>query len=357
MNARKLPVVTVITVCFNLLKNNREACFSQCLESVNSQDYPEVEHLVIDGGSQDGTVEVLAHYAERGWIRYISEPDSGIYDAMNKGIRLAKGKYIAFLNSDDFWHRRDAVSASVEALERSDAAFSYAPRTIVNEDGSFRCTETADPGVFPCIMPFCHQTMFTRIDVLRRLGNFDAEHYRSAADYDLVCRILLSGERGVYVPLNFTSFRLGGFSVADDALSGGECQQIRSRLLGSEAASLLNRGQMNDDLLQRIMELVHPRVCMAIMRCFTPVSPGLFCLTHGLSRQPSGTAVAPAACCCVQKKYLLLGAVPILRIKTKASRTDFFLFGILPLLRIRNKKDRRIYYAFFILPLLLMQYR
>ena len=138
-HTNEAPLVTVITVCYNLLKNGRAGHFRQCLKSVSTQDYPAIEHLVIDGASQDGTVEQLEQYARQGWIRYISEPDTGIYDAMNKGIRLARGKYIAFLNSDDFWHRQDAVSASVAALEQKEAAFSYAPRTLVHTDGSFHC--------------------------------------------------------------------------------------------------------------------------------------------------------------------------------------------------------------------------
>ena len=158
MKAKEHPLVTVITVCFNLVSNGRAGQFEQCLRSVHAQDYPQVEHLVIDGGSQDGTLELLQKYAALGWIRYVSEPDSGIYDAMNKGIRLAGGKYVAFLNSDDYWHHRRAVSASVAALEQGNAAFSYAPRTIVQENGihtyaPLHCAVYADNraiGFFPC---------------------------------------------------------------------------------------------------------------------------------------------------------------------------------------------------------------
>lgn len=350
-------MVTVITVCYNLQANGRAGHFRQCIKSVHSQDHPAVEHLVVDGASQDGTVELLEAYARRGWIRFISEPDSGIYDAMNKGIRMARGKYIAFLNSDDFWHRRDAVSASVTALEESGAAFSYAPRTIVREDGSFYCTESAGLGVFPCLMPFCHQTMFTRKDILLRLGGFDDVHYRSAADYDLVFRLLLSGEKGVYVPLNFTSFRLGGFSVSDDSLSGRECHYVRRRLLGKRAAAQLKCGQMDDNLMLRIQELVHPRVAVDMLRCFTKNSPAHYCLTNGLTRYPVETLNPPATCCCKRMEYLLFGILPLLREKRKPTRTDFYLFGFIPLLRLRRKRNILHFRALFILPILALQNR
>ena len=94
--------ISVITATFNLIKNGREAFFRQMVESVQRQTCRNVEHLIVDGGSSDGTVQMLEELASAGKIRYISEPDKGIYDAMNKGAALAAGELITFLNSDDF---------------------------------------------------------------------------------------------------------------------------------------------------------------------------------------------------------------------------------------------------------------
>ncbi len=353
-----LPLVTVVTVCFNLIEQHRDQAFKMCLKSVHSQDYPAVEHLVIDGNSTDGTLCLLQRYAERGWIRFISEPDNGIYDAMNKGIRLARGKYVAFLNSDDFWHRKNAVSVSVAALEHSNAVFSYAPRTIVHEDGSFYCTESACLGVFPGLMPFCHQTMFTRRDVLLRFGGFDFVHYRSAADYDLVFRLLLSGERGVYVPNNFTTFRLGGFSVTGETLSMRECQQIRSRLLGKRAARLLEQGKMDENLMLRLQETVHPRVALDIQRSYASHEGGVYWLRQGLVRQfakQEKMVVLPPS---VKKsvRYYIFQCIPILSCKLRPSRKDWFLFQFLPLLRERIRGNVVKYYLCFLLPVLSRRY-
>lgn len=353
MNTGTFPVVTVVTVCFNLLKNERRSCFAQCLSSVQRQDYPNIEHLVIDGASQDGTVGMLREYEQKGYLRLISEPDSGIYDAMNKGIRQARGKYVVFLNSDDFWHDEKAVSASVEALERTDAAFSYAPRTIVREDGSFLCTESAALGVFPCLMPFCHQTMFTRRDVLQQMQGFDSLRYRSAADYELVLRILLNGFRGVYVPLNFTSFRLGGFS-AEDTLSQCECRAARSRLLGEDSAAMLESGCVDDDLWNRLSEMVHSSVALDMVRCFTPDGPGRYRVAYNLARQYAGNN-QPVAGCIINKHcvdWRLFRVIPLLRIKMRPTRTDVLLLCFLPLLRIRNRGRRRAYYLFWLIPFL-----
>jgi glycosyltransferase involved in cell wall biosynthesis len=93
--------VTVITVSYNLIENDREETFNDCLKSVHSQTHKNIEHIVIDGASTDGTIDLIKKYADKGWITYLSEPDRGVYDAMTKGVNLAKGEYIYFLNTDD----------------------------------------------------------------------------------------------------------------------------------------------------------------------------------------------------------------------------------------------------------------
>lgn len=350
----EMPLVTVVTVCFNLFENNRVENFEQCCDSVQFQDYPRLEHLVVDGGSTDGTTELLEVRATAGRLRYISEPDAGIYDAMNKGIRLARGKYIVFLNFVAFWHHRAAVSESVAALERSGAAFSYASCTIVNEEGSFVCTEAAGLGVFPNLMPFCLQTMFTRSDILLQYKEFDDKHYRCAADYDLVFRLLLGGEHGVYVPLNFTSFRLGGFSVAGDDLSQHECRMVRQRLLGKRAARVLNHGYLDDDLMLRLTQHVHPSVALDLLRCYVQASPGRYHLAYGLVRQDKDGVPAGAlgACGCVEETWCLFNLLPLVVCKVRPPRRDYLLAGFLPLLRICRKPARTSWRLFFIIPLL-----
>lgn len=102
-NGSSIPLVTVITVTYNLIKGKREKFIIQCLESVHNQRYSNIEHIVIDGASDDGTLPLLKKYESLGWIKLFSEPDTGIYDAMNKGILKANGKYVSILNSDDFF--------------------------------------------------------------------------------------------------------------------------------------------------------------------------------------------------------------------------------------------------------------
>lgn len=217
----KKPLVTIVTITFNLKKNGREETFRQCLESVHNQTYKNIEHIVIDGASTDGTIDLIKEYADKGWVKYISEPDTGIYNAMNKGIKMAKGKYIAFLNSDDFYHGKEGVAKTVEALEESQADFSYAPTIMLDEDGK---NDEKHPHCRPNIknvfyvMPFCHQTMFTRRDILLKENLFD-DSFKSAGDYDLVIRLCLKRYKSVFVKDVFTTYRWGGFSIALNDIS------------------------------------------------------------------------------------------------------------------------------------------
>ena len=217
-----MPRVSVITVVYNLIKNGRRDFMLANLHSVHGQAYDDIEHIVVDGASTDGTVEWLSEYVDKGWIKLITEPDNGVYDAMNKGIRNATGKYVAFLNSDDFWYSKNGVSCSVSALESSQADYSFAPSYTIHNEIPVQRVNACIGAVF-FRMPFCHQTMFTKRDVLLAEGGFDNDNFHSAADFNLIQRINLRHYRGVFVPTNFTAYRHGGMSAEDHATSDREC--------------------------------------------------------------------------------------------------------------------------------------
>ena len=117
------PLVTVITITFNCIKYGRKETLIQSIESVQNQDYENFEHIIIDGASSDGTLELLQSYPH---LKVFSEPDNGVYDAFNKGVKRANGKYIVFVNSDDYFSTNKAISLSVDALEKENADYSYA---------------------------------------------------------------------------------------------------------------------------------------------------------------------------------------------------------------------------------------
>lgn len=220
------PLVTVITVVFNLIESGRANCILDCIKSVNNQTCKNVEHIIIDGASVDGTLDLLKEYEDKGYIKIYSEPDEGIYYAMNKGIDLAKGKYIAFLNSDDFWHNTMAIEESVKVLEKNNADFSYASCCYLDKNDNIIGFLRPSPETFFIRMPFCHQTMFTKAETIRKLGKFNT-NYKSSADFDFVMRLFLNGAKGIQVNLNFTSYRWIGFSALQSSSIGdAECKNI-----------------------------------------------------------------------------------------------------------------------------------
>lgn len=222
----KKPLVTIVTITFNLIKAGREKSFRQCVESIHNQTYENIEHIIIDGASNDGTVDLIKEFADKGWIKYVSEKDEGIYDAMNKGIKLAQGKYIAFLNSDDYYHGRNGVEVSVKALEKSGADFSYAPAIILNEEeGREWVVYPNTMEVFLSYPPFNHQTMFTKRSVMMEEGMFNTE-FKIAGDLDFILRIFLKKYKGVAVEEIFTTYRLAGVSSKQATLSESEAVKI-----------------------------------------------------------------------------------------------------------------------------------
>lgn len=358
-----LPLVTVITATFNLVKNERVDFFRQSVESVHAQDYPNIEHLVIDGASSDGTLDIIHEYELKGWLTCHSEPDKGIYDAMNKGVRLAKGKYVVFLNSDDYWHGERGVSASVKALEETGAVLSYADRNVVTEEGELMWEEYADVGVFLHQMPFCHQTVFTKRDTLLQYNGFDFEAYKSAADYDLITRIILGGEPVVYVPCNFTSFRFGGFSTTIAELSERDCDKIRESHIPGCTPQELRKGYINARQLRYVMHRVHISVSNSLLAAYTRLEPGLYKVTTGLVKMNGAgdmftdfslrvsSQPTPTLTLTYKSKIRLLLLLPFLY-ERKQERARFTFFG-LPLLtvRYRNNMQSAVYRLFGFIPL------
>lgn len=208
------PIVTIITATYNLISQGRTETFLQCVNSVKSQSYANIEHIIIDGGSTDGTIDLIKSTG----LRYISEQDKGIYDAFNKGIKIATGKYVNFLNSDDFFNNNDAIKKSVELLEKTNADFSYATATLLKDNDKFFKYFKPNISTVYSRMPFCHQTMFTKVDILKKEGYFNLT-YKSASDYDFIIKCFLNGYKYCELKDNIASFRLTGESCLNQRTS------------------------------------------------------------------------------------------------------------------------------------------
>jgi glycosyltransferase involved in cell wall biosynthesis len=215
-------VVTVISVVLN-----RAASLARTVESVLGQSYAPIDYVIIDGGSSDGTLEVIARYADR-LAYWISEPDGGIGEAFNKGLAAAQGAYVALVNADD-WLEPDQVERAVEALEATGADFVFGDLIYHDPDGRARHRIRGDPDYASRIgagMPDVnHPTMLVRRRVYERIGGFDPR-YRFAMDYDWLLRAHRAGLRGTYAPAVVGHMTLAGESDRDYARALGEVRTI-----------------------------------------------------------------------------------------------------------------------------------
>lgn len=204
--------ISVITATYN-----SEATVRDTLTSISRQDYPDVEHIIVDGRSDDGTLDIVADFPHVKKI--VSETDKGIYDAMNKGIRLATGEVIGILNSDDIYIDPSVLSAVAQAFADPAVMTVYADLQYVHPDNLDRVKRTWITGPFKKKnfyygwMP-PHPTFFVRKEVYERIGVFNTD-LRSAADYELMLRILLkNGMPAHYIPRVIVKMRAGGVSNA-----------------------------------------------------------------------------------------------------------------------------------------------
>jgi glycosyltransferase involved in cell wall biosynthesis len=187
-------LITIITPCLN-----RRETIGEAIESVRSQDWSEVEHVVVDGGSTDGTLDVLARYPH---LRVVSEPDRGLYDAINKGIRLARGTVLGHLNSDDIYVP-DIFGKIAEAFAAdSDVGSVCGGAQIFTSDGpEHRVSHTINAEPVKMLrssdiirgVPITNARFFRRA-VYEKIGGYDIR-YRMAADRDFLMRLLLAGTK------------------------------------------------------------------------------------------------------------------------------------------------------------------
>lgn len=181
------PLFAIITVCFNAT-----ATIARTLQSVDSQSFGDYEHLIVDGASRDSTLDIVKAMSNPR-RRVISEPDKGIYDAMNKGIDATSGKYLIFLNAGDKFHSFDTLSVIAQAIQLGGSpGVVYGQTIIVDNEGAFvsqrhlQAPENLTVESFADGMLVCHQAFVASRDVA---GHYNLK-YRFSADYDWCIRCL-----------------------------------------------------------------------------------------------------------------------------------------------------------------------
>ncbi|MEO3404332.1 glycosyltransferase family 2 protein [Mucilaginibacter sp. CAU 1740] len=201
--------ISLITIVYNA-----QDTISKCIESLIGQNYPDIEYIIIDGGSTDGTLQIINQYRSHIHI-LVSEPDKGIYDAMSKGISLATGEIVGTLNADDFFSQPDVLSSVAQAFLNNDTEIVYGNLDYVNPSGKiirkWRSTQCGKKSFNWGFMP-PHPTFYCKRYLFKKLGFYQLE-YGSAGDYELMVRFMYKYKvKSFYLDKVMVNMRVGGVS-------------------------------------------------------------------------------------------------------------------------------------------------
>ena len=207
----KSTKISIITVSYNSDKT-----ISNTIDSVLSQEYNNLEYIIIDGGSTDKTNEIIESYGDK-ISQYISEKDDGIYDAMNKGIRISTGKYIGIINSDDFYPDSNILQKVVNKIEEKKSDCLYADLVYVDSENVKKIKRYWESGEFNrkkftkgWMIP--HPTFFVSKEIYNTFGLYNLT-LKSASDYEMILRLLYKNKVSVsYLPEVTVHMRDGGYS-------------------------------------------------------------------------------------------------------------------------------------------------
>lgn len=262
-------LVTVITVAFN-----SAGTISRTIDSIAAQTHPRIEYIIVDGGSSDGTVELLRQ-READIDLWLSEPDRGISDAFNKGIALASGQFISLVNSDD-WMDPDHLARAIACLQESGADFAFGNLMVHGGGNAPQYVIDGNPHYATRIrhsMPaLSHPSVVCRREVYERHGLYD-RNLRIAMDYEWLLRSYKSGARGRYVPQITSHMGGGGVSdlsghvglreVRDVSIRHGYSAPLAwtrywARVSRLRARLLMERWGLSRRVAQRLRRLIHP---------------------------------------------------------------------------------------------------
>lgn len=208
--------ISIITVTYN-----SATTIIGTMESILNQTYKNFEYLIIDGSSTDSTLELIRKYESKfeGKMHYISEPDKGIYDAMNKGILMSKGDVIGILNSDDFYTSEYVLESVAHVMQDNQIDAVYGDVHFVNPNDLNKCVRYYSSKIFqPSLMRLgfmpAHPSFYLRKECFEKFGLYKTD-YKIAADFEFLLRTIYKGNINIkYLPLDMVTMRTGGASTS-----------------------------------------------------------------------------------------------------------------------------------------------
>ena len=241
--------ISIITVCYNSSSTIRDT-----LHSVSSQLYKNIEHVIVDGGSSDNTISLVKQFGNR-VRKQVSCSDRGIYDAMNKGLAMASGDYVAYLNSDDFYTNNEVIQQVATAINKTNVDAIYGDLSYVKRNNPeirvrYWKSQMFESGSFARAFSPPHPTFFAKRKILVELGGFDLS-YSLAADFDLMFRALeIKKYTSCYLPRELIRMRTGGATNISLKNVIRQNQEIL-RSLRSHGASISTGGFILRKLISR----------------------------------------------------------------------------------------------------------
>ncbi len=207
--------ISIITATYNSEKHLQDT-----INSVLSQDYSEIEYIIVDGGSKDSTIDIIKENEAKfeGRLHWISELDNGLYDALNKGFKMATGEVVGILNSDDFFTSHNVISNVVRTFESNNCEAVYGDIHFVDAKDLTKCIRYYSSAIFRrSLMKIgfipAHPTFYVYKNKFEELGYYKTD-YKIAADFELLLRFIYVYKiRTQYIPLDFVTMRTGGMST------------------------------------------------------------------------------------------------------------------------------------------------
>ncbi len=365
--------VTVISVVRNLVKEKRINYFKKMVKSVQCQTYENIEHIVVDGMSDDGTSDLLKKYQDNGLITYYKQKDNGPYDAMNKAIQKYAGEYVVLLHSDDYLFDKNAIEMQMKYLEMTDSDYVTGDTVFVNKynnqvfpylgiahnyDKSYYFLKGDNTPVFWMETSFNHEGMLFKKSVFETVGYFsDEQHYGTSTDFKFEFDLILKDLKHVHVPYNFLCFRTGGVSSKPDPRFYNILKYMYSKFYFREVSDITEYDRLRqkpDDLF--VFGLKNWLLSLKLKnfdykKCFDFLdlmlekqNNPILCNEHTSKEAPYKEIFT--------KFYRLLG-LPLMKIKTdKKGNENFKLFFLFPILKIKHdSKGGKTFKLFSFLPL------
>lgn len=340
----EFPKVTIITVTLNLIKDRREEFFRQCVESVHNQTYKNIEHIVQDGASTDGTLDLIKEYEDKGWLKCYSEPDEGIDCAYNHALKHTTGKYVIFMNSDDCFYYNRAIEESIKKLEEQQADYSYGKEKRIDRNGNFVILWKPKIENFWKNMPFSHQTLFVKKSVLDKLNGYNTD-CGFGGDIYLVFQLILNDYKGVEVNEIISLYRTGGIS----SQTNDKKKQMEVLYVLAKKFLHLYQQFYKDITLEQVEDIyyfgdnliVYPKYFLQkLIKFMVEKNLKNFDYNKFIDYVNSIASNSNQLCCLNTNivSYKLFNFLPILKIKNKNNKSYYKLFNIIPFLKISSKQ-------------------